>query len=235
MSTLVLSGWAQPADALAHLIDEAEENLLLFDYSDYSSLEAVLAALKHVKHRRCIGWSLGGALALEAIAVGALTPTHLTLIATPYQFVQTPEYRPAMDPFTYATFCDNYATNPSRTKERFHALTAKGDLDFKRVLGDLRHHPKVDHASHWLPWLKWLGQQQAPLHEKALAALERIPTFIVHGKQDAIVHVQQGIDLEKAMPNASISVWGEAGHAPHLHDAQQLKALIAQHRQAHGV
>jgi hypothetical protein len=36
--TLILSGWTQPVDALAHVVD----NPVLFDYSDYENAEAAI-------------------------------------------------------------------------------------------------------------------------------------------------------------------------------------------------
>ena len=45
VSTLILSGWTQPADALAHLADDA----VLFDYSAYASPNAAIEALRKIK------------------------------------------------------------------------------------------------------------------------------------------------------------------------------------------
>ena len=83
MKTLLLSGWTQPTDALAHLVDDA----VVFDYSDYPNPDAAIEALKKIKPRHVVAWSMGGQLALRAIAAGAITPTHLTLIAAPMKFV----------------------------------------------------------------------------------------------------------------------------------------------------
>ena len=158
MTTLTLSGWAQPADALAHL----EEDAVVFDYSDYASIDLAIEALKQVPHTQCVAWSMGGMVALQAIAAGAIAPSHLTLIGVSAQFVQTPDYRHAMDPFTYRQFRDNYANQPSRTKDRFLALIAKGDRDARRVMQSLRHHHDVENTARWLPWLEELGAVVPP-------------------------------------------------------------------------
>ena len=219
MSGLILSGWAQPSDALAAIAPEAA----VFDYSDYTSPEASFSGLEKFKHTKCVvAWSMGGQLALRAIAAGVLAPQHLTLIAPPYQFVGAQ----GMDVFTFEQFRNNYAQNPARTKARFHALVAKGDTDFSRVLDGLAHHPEVENPARWLPWLDDLGAYS--LDDAQLAALP--PTLLVHGMEDAIVPVAQGLRLMERFPTIQRSVWENAGHAPHVHDAARLRAEIAAHR-----
>ena len=226
MTTLILSGWTQPSNALAAI----EPGAATFDYSDYPSPEAsfpALAQFRDVAH--VVAWSLGGQLVLHAIAAGILAPQHLTLIATPYQFVSDAAVK-AMDPVTFAQFRENYAQNPARSKGRFHGLVAKGDRDFGRVLADLTHHGDVENTARWLPWLDALGRHS--LAETALPPMP--PTFIVHGENDAIVPAAQAALLAEKL-GAQASLWPDAAHAPHLHDAARLRAEIAAHRRAHGV
>lgn len=235
MTTLLLSGWTQPTDALAHLVEDA----LLFDYSDYPTPEAAIAAIAQLRPTHAIGWSMGGQLALRAIAAGALAPKHLTLIAAPMQFVAAaspipnPQFPipPAMDPLTYQLFRESYAKDPARTKTRFHGLVAKGDRDQKRVMGLLGHHPQVEETSRWLPWLENLAAYR--LAEEGLAAAP--PTLIIHGTHDAIVPHAQSEHLTRWLPRAELRTWEGVGHAPHFHDAARLRAEIAAHRAQHGV
>ena len=224
MSTLLLSGWAQPADALAHLAADA----VLFDYSDYTPPEAI-EAIRGMQGERIIAWSLGGQLALQAIAAGMM-PRHLTLIASPHQFVSGGEIQ-GMDPLTFRLFRESYAKDPARTKTRFHALTAKGDREPKRIIAQLHHHPDVEHTSRWLPWLDALGE--AAIEMSTLASAP--PTLIIHGMNDAIVPFSQGEYIARHLPNATVSGWPDCCHAPHLHDAARAVREIAQHRAAHGV
>ena len=227
MRSLILSGWTQPIDALAHI----ETDAATFDYSDYPTLAAAFDALKNVNHTTCVAWSMGGQIALAAIASGALQVAHLTLIAVPYQFVSDVSVSDAMDPLTFNQFRSNYASNPARTKTRFHGLVAKGDRDFSRVLGALTHHPEVENTARWLPWLDRLA-------EGSIAALDldRVPpTLIIHGAADAIVPVSQAALLAEKLPQVQVHLWPESGHAPHVHDAVRLRAEIAAHRALHGI
>ena len=94
MSTLLLSGWSQPVDALAHLVDDP----IFFDYSDYPNADAAIAALKKLSPRHAVAWSMGGQLLLRAMAAGALAPKHVTLIAAPMQFVSDGMFPPPILP-----------------------------------------------------------------------------------------------------------------------------------------
>ncbi len=217
--TLTLSGWAQPADALSKLIPEATQ----FDYSDYASAEASFEGLtKYSDTPYIVGWSMGGLLALRAIANGVLKPKHLTLIGTPWKFVG----EEGMGEHTFDLFADTYRKNPVAHKTRFHALIAKGDSKAKRVLSLLEHHPDVDNTRRWLPWLQ----------ELALYSFDRDkhqplpPTLLIHGDGDAIVGLPQALRFQMELPHVTLSIWREVGHAPHVHDTQRMLEEIAAHR-----
>jgi pimeloyl-ACP methyl ester carboxylesterase len=225
MRHVLLSGWAQPADALLHLAPDA----LAFDYSLYGSADEAIKALKAQNPSHIIAWSLGGQLALRALAKGALHLKHLTLIAAPMQFVSDESLK-GMDATTYQLFRDSYASDPIRTKARLHALIAKGDRETKQVMAMLSHHAKVDEVAHWLPWLEDLAAHRLDIGALASAP----PTLIIHGMNDAIVPFEQSEALVKRLPRAELMAWAEVGHAPHMHDSQRMIAEISAHRQRHG-
>ncbi len=226
MTTLLLSGWTQPTDALVHV----EEDAALFDYSAHHSADTAIEAMAALKPRRVVAWSMGGQLALRAIIARVIQPEHLTLIAAPMQFVSDTTMK-GMDRTTYQLFRESYARDPARTKARFHGLVAKGDRDMKRVMGLLGHHPEVENVARWLPWLDDMAAYR--LNERALALAP--PTLIIHGMNDAIVPVAQSEHLASVSPCAQLNAWAEVGHAPHLHDAARMRAEIVNHRAKHGV
>lgn len=224
MSTLILSGWTQSAEPLRALAPGAR----VFDYSDFSSIERCfpgLAQFRETKH--VIAWSMGGQLALRAIGIGALAPKHLTLIATPYRFVG----EDGMGAETFRLFRESYAKDTARTKQRFHALVAKGDARQSEVMRRLVHHEDVENTGRWLPWLDTLG-----LNDATSEPLERTPaTLIIHGDQDQIVPQAQGQFLARYLPKATLSSWKNVGHAPHVHDGARMMGEIYAHRKKHGV
>lgn len=224
---LSLSGWAQPADAVSAALGLQAE---AFDYSDYGGFEEAMNALAPFSQvPNIVAWSTGGLLAVRAIEAGVLKPEKLTLIATPYQFVKNADFSGGMDPFTYQQFRDNYAANAARTKGRFHALVAKGDVHARRVLEQLQHHPQVENTARWLPWLEALGAYR---HRKQNELLDNVGVQLVHGKQDAVADFAQAQAWKGAYPHMQLHAWDEAGHAPHLHDAARLRKLLHSH---HGV
>ena len=222
MKTLLLSGWAQPSNALQMLDPQA----LHFDYSDYPPGAEVMQKLTEFEDVECIvAWSLGGQLALNAIAESVLKPKHLTLVASQYQFVSD-EHVKGMDPLTFEQFRSNYIANPARTKTRFHALVAKGDSKASEIMKKLEHHAEVENTGRWLPWLDYL--MTSPASGQSLK--NTLKTLIVHGMEDAIVPCAQAQLLADQMPNARINIWQNVGHAPFLHDPERLRAEIAEHR-----
>ena len=223
MTTLLLSGWTQPTDALAHIARDA----VLFDYSDYPTPETAIAELKKINPTHVVAWSMGGQLALRAMAAGVLSPKHLTLIAAPYRFVG-PD---GMGDETFRLFRESYIADAARTKMRFHGLIAKGDAKQKQVMGMLGHHPHVLDTSRWLPWLDALAGHVVDM--SALASLP--PTLIIHGMNDTIVPHTQSEHLAAHLPHTQLNRWADVGHAPHAHDAARMQAEIAAHRQKHGV
>lgn len=223
MTTLLLSGWTQPTDALAHLADDA----VLFDYSDYATPDEAIEAMRKIKPTHAVGWSMGGQLALRAMTAGAIAPKHLTLIAAPQRFVGAH----GMGQETFHLFRESYATDPARTKMRFNGLIAKGDARMREVMEMLGHHPKVEDVARWLGWLDDLGRYEFP-HATLASA---VPILIIHGMNDHIVPHAQGEQLARQLPNATLNSWANVGHAPHVHDVVRVRAEILAHRAIHGV
>ena len=65
MRTLCLSGWGQPADALASIAPDATH----LGYTHHDNVADVLSAIakEAARYDRIIGWSLGGQLAVRAV------------------------------------------------------------------------------------------------------------------------------------------------------------------------
>jgi malonyl-CoA O-methyltransferase len=219
MKTLSLSGWTQPADALTPLLPDA----LTFDYSAYDNADAAIAALAEFRDiPRVVAWSMGGQLALKAVAAGVLAPQKLFLIAPPFQFVNDAGFRDGMDPETFRLFRQNYATAPARTRERFHGLIAKGDRNQRAVMEQLRHHPEIERMERFLPWLDALGVEN--LRGLKLPALPHMA--ILQGANDAIVPVGQARHIHALYPQAILDIWEETAHAPHFSDSVRFNQFL---------
>lgn len=222
MKAITLSGWGQPHDSLAVLAPDATH----IDYARHDNLADALATIARAGEdaHTVIGWSLGGQMAVRAIANGLLKPKLLVLIAVPFQFVATQELVLGMKRDLYDKFHDNYARNPSRTLAKGWELIVKDDKHAHHVRAAMEGHDAEDvQARQWLHWLKILdGFSCADLH---LANFPR--TKLVHGDMDAVVDVEQMEYFARAIPHAQTLRWEECGHAPHWHDPQALREWIA--------
>ncbi len=214
MKILTLSGWTQPADALLTIAPKAD----IFDYIEHSP-ESV-----H-QHRESydlvIGWSLGGVLARQMLSSGAISADAFVSIASPYQFVRDDHWYDAMPPDTFEQFYTNFETDTMRTAQRFSGLLAKGDVHAKAIMSEMANHPRLEDTQHWLRWLDFLGGYSARHHDyKGLPK-----TLIIHGAQDVIIPATQANKLAETL-SAKLHMLPDAGHAPHLHDAPEIRRII---------
>ena len=80
----------------------------------------------------------------------------------------------------------------------------------------------VMETARWLPWMDFLESHSAGGTDYSHLP----PSLILHGRRDAIVPVAQAIRLATALPHSTLSIWEEAGHALHHHDAARLRREI---------
>lgn len=215
MRTVTLSGWGQPHDALG-----ADA----IDYAHASSAEEALRMIAHIAGdaERIIGWSLGGQLAVRAVAAGKIKPKQLVLIATPYQFVDDS----AVGRETFGKFHANYKTNPRRTLHKAWELIHYEDERSDFISDQLASFDKdMVLKKDWLRWLNLLSDFSCEILDFSGFP----PTLLVHGDKDKVVDVSQSARFAKSIPGAQLAVWEGCGHAPHFHDKKKLDALMAGH------
>lgn len=90
LRALVFSGWGHKPDAINGIIPPEIGEVVNFDYRALRDGNEVIARLReqHPEPDVVIGWSLGGLLAVRAVAEGALHPKLLVLLATPQRSVE---------------------------------------------------------------------------------------------------------------------------------------------------
>jgi len=153
-----------------------------------------------------VGWSLGGQLALAAAAHNPKAVAGLVLVATPARFPADGEHpgadaralhrmrrRVADDPESVlADFWRRAAApEPAETADAWRAKATPG-VPRERLGAGLDHLAETD------------------LREAARAV--RVPTVVIHGREDVIVPFAAGERLADAMPNARF-VALDGGHA----------------------
>jgi len=227
LSATTLSGWGQPHDALSSIAPTA----LHIDYARHTSAQAALLDIAaHAKgHDVVIGWSLGGQLAVRAIASGLIKPRALVLIATPFQFVAKADskfgQKFGMPADLYAKFRDNYVSNPSKTLHMAQASILRGDERVSAVRAHLDQQDKqAIQSKDWLNWLDILEGFDCA----GLSLAEFPPTLLIHGDKDAVVFHEQSERFATAIPHARLVTLTGCGHAPHWHDDARVREEIAQ-------
>ncbi len=219
MRTVTLSGWGQPHDALAQLVPGAEH----IDYAHAANATEAMRMLAAHQPERIIGWSLGGQLAVRAIAAKMIQPKQLVLIAVPYQFVAGD----ALGRETFAKFFANYQANPRRTLHKAWELLHYEDARSDYIADQLAALDKdAVLAKDWLRWLSLLEHFSC----EALDFNHFPNTLLVHGKRDKVVEPSQSARMAARIKNSRLELWEDCGHAPHWHDAARLRTLIESHQ-----
>lgn len=222
ISTACITGWGQPIDALKSI---APEDAIHVDFARHNSANAALLEISNCA-KECelvIGWSLGGQLALRAIATGMLRPRKLVLLAAPFQFVRKEHPPIGMPKDTFAQFLENYEKNPKATLKKAWGLIAMDDSNEQHVREYLNAHDK-DQLIHY-PWLAWLHILES--YSCHNLYLEEAPeTLILHGNKDLVVYPEQSDHIKALLPHATLKTLEGCGHAPHWHDSKQVRTLI---------
>lgn len=224
MKILALSGWGQPHDALADIVPDATH----FDYADYKSIDDALAGIAQEaeKHDAVIGWSLGGQLAVRAIAGGLMNPKKLVLIGVPFQFVRTADVKIGMPRDQFDKFRYNYDKNAEKTLKKAWELIVLGDKDQEYIKNRLEKYDKATvMEKNWLHWLNMLDGFSC----NGLDFSNFPPSLLLHGMQDAVVNHSQSLEFSKIIPQTKFISFPDAGHAPHWHDTESVKLHIKEY------
>jgi non-heme chloroperoxidase len=185
-------------------------------------LEHLVRALA-VPRIALVGWSMGGAVALElarrlgertsALALVGSTPGGLTDRKNPNAF----------------------------PPERVTQMKADMEADTRAFLRALA--PDVFKEGAASPLFAWtVGQiQKTPPHvvqgafegilafeaRKDLAQI-RVPTAVLHGRHDAILPLGGGEALQRGIKGARLVVFEQSGHAPFLEETEAFNAALAE-------
>ncbi len=228
MHIACLSGWGQPADALASIIPPSATSITHIDYARHESANAALLHIAE-KAKGCdmvVGWSLGGQLALRAIASGIFHPSRLVLIAAPFQFVKNAALPLGMPRDLFEKFRDNYDKTPLATLKKAWELISKDDSNAQTVRNHLLATDKEELLTkNWGNWLQILENFTC----KDLYTAESPPTLLIHGDRDLVVYPEQSEKMLTILPRARLETFPGCGHAPHWHDAARVQSLITAH------
>jgi pimeloyl-[acyl-carrier protein] methyl ester esterase len=178
--------------------------------------EAVAASLpKGSAPPLVLGWSLGGAIALNWALMAPERVAGLILTATSPCFVARHDWPHAMQADALQRFGDELAVSYRFTLMRFLTLNVQGSDNARAALAPLRRHlfargepsPTV---------LKAALQLLAAIDLRDRLASIHTPAIVIAGERDALAPAAAGRWLAGALPDARFELVAGAGHAPFL-------------------
>jgi pimeloyl-ACP methyl ester carboxylesterase len=211
-----LTGFAQNANFLAEIFPESHPLL----YQNESSKEAFY---KHLRESDCdfsksvfIAWSLGAKIAFNAFLAGIISPRALIFLAPPYALNFS-----VNDRIRFEDFSALYKKSAESAYKRLAILIAHNDensAEIRRYLSAEKKPLPISPAY----WLNQLQENFPPAENN-----RKIPPILVlHGRNDAVISVEQVVIWQKNYPEIEAQIWENAGHALHLHDPIRLQITI---------
>lgn len=194
-----------------------------------------------------LGWSLGGQIALQLAAARRpdRTPVlnRLVLIATTPRFVAAPDWPHGSPPQRLAAQMQGLTTDYRRTVSDFLELQVRGSAGGAEALQQLRvalfaHGIKPVLQGRSDPQCSALGPFPAALIRdlellrdndlRPLLTEIKLPTLVIAGQYDRVIHPAATCTLADALPNARYVEIRRAAHAPFLSHLPQVGGLISE-------
>lgn len=160
-----------------------------------------------------LGWSLGALIALDAAQAGLVRKLVLTG-ATPC-FAARDDWPHGMPCATLAAFAADLERDWRATLDRFLVLNVGGEAQARAVLRALRtqlfEHGEPDAAA-LRTGLMILTDTDLRAWLPGITA----PALIVQGARDRLAHPEAARFLARMLPDATLTLWPDAAHAPFL-------------------
>lgn len=185
-----------------------------------TTLESMADALLAVAPQRAIwlGWSLGGALALAAVAREPQRVSALVLAAATPCFVQRDGWSCAMETKTFDVFVSGLADNATKTLSRFAMLQTQGSANARKELRLIKQVIADSEASTegLAATLELLREDLRP----QLAASPQ-PLLLALGEQDPLVPVAVAESIADLRKDAVVKRYADAAHLPFIGEQER--------------
>lgn len=197
----LLSGWGFPAGAMKPLARALEP------VAAVTTAQAAPPDLHASSRQVVIGWSLGGLLALQAVAAGA-RPRALVLMSSTARFTRTPTFPAGVEPSRLRALGRALARQPDEALRGFYDLCAHP------------HAQPVDPPDLLLTAARRLGptvlaqglDQLNTIDLRADLAAITLPVLLLHGAHDAVIPVTAARWLHEHLPTSQLILHPGTGH-----------------------
>ena len=177
------------------------------------------------------GWSLGALLALQAAALAPQRVARLVLCGATPSFVDRDGWPQAQPATLLDSFDAALADDAAATLKRFIALFNQGDRQARAITRTLTRALAADGSADnatLARGLDWLRRVDLRATVKTIAQ----PMLVIHGDADPLMPLAAAQWLADALPQAQLTVFGGAAHAPFLSDRERFARLLVDFCQA---
>ena len=171
------------------------------------------------------GWSLGGLIAMAAVAKHARRVGKLALIASTPSFLERPDWPHGVSPQLLDVFETALKLTPGLLLKRFNAQVNQGDRQAKeltRLTEKLAQDTTPDVAA-----LK--GGLHLLRHIDLRPVLPKMthPTLLIHGEHDPLMKLAGAEAMRDLFPAAQLAVFKDAAHLPFLSQPDHFADTLA--------
>lgn len=237
---ILLHGWAMSSVVFTEVMADLERDFTVLAPDlrghgnsdpgpgyDFQALAADLAewvSALDLQYAALLGWSMGGEVALALTASSAEVRRRLwalVLVATTPRFVAAEDWTAGLPATQVRALARDLRRSYLKTMGDFFSLQFQGE-----ALAPARYQQILRFA---------VRAGRLPEPEVALAGLEtlaaedwrnllpqlKLPALVIHGGLDPIVLPAAGEFLAANLPQATLDLWPEVGHAPFLSAPQR--------------
>jgi len=241
---ILLHGWGLSGAAWTGVVEQLEKSFRLtlvdlpghgrspwVDAQDYS-IEYVTAQVLDVMpaNAACLGWSLGGLIALHAALAQPQRINRLLLLSCNAQFLRSTAWPHALESEILAQFASGLEQDYKATLNRFLAIQALGGEDAKQTVRVLQQNMQV----HGVPSLAALRGGLGLLRDisfvESLAEIT-IPTLLMFGRLDTLVPARVAEDMCARLSQAEVHIFQHASHAPFISHADEFINVVQEFMQ----
>lgn len=175
-----------------------------------------------------LGWSMGGEVALSLASVPELRRRlrSLVLVATTPRFVAGDDWTSGLPATQIRALARDLRRSYLKTMGDFFSLQFQGEsltpARYQQILRFAVRAGRLPEPEVALAGLETLASEDL----RVLLGQLRLPTLVIQGGLDAIVLPAAGEFLAATIPQATLELWPDVGHAPFFSDPQRFCGLL---------